>query len=774
MVDATFSSYETGPNASGPVTDETPVQVAPQTANVTTANAGATQAGQANQQDNKQNAYGIGKRLINPLSLYSSYTYQISLYIITPDAWEEFNSSGRKNLKVFNNTTTNEGGTGGAYLIAQSGGVNDDSRRAPGFEFDYYIDNMEITGAAAGEDAGGNGTTVNSNITFNIVEPYGFSFISNLKRAFSAIKTYSNTVNYSERSNPTRDFFIIGIRFLGYDADGNLITRSPLINEPDPTFQRYYDVKLKNLNFKIDGRSVVYRIEAAAAAIDFAAGVSHGMIDRGANNLNGTRVGDICRQLTEKLNADQKRGVDNKSREFANTYEIKFIGEASAIEQSSVVNTADLNKIKWPMALTKDKETVNTNLEIRAQPNSKERMIAFNRETPIIQAISSIIVSSDYLLNGLQSVYENAEGPNPKTSEPDEVPIDSAKRLKWFSIVPSVKQVKFDTKLKDWACHITYNVQTYEIPHLKSAYADKTTPYYGPAKRYEYWYTGQNSEVLRFEQQLNNAYFTSAVSAENATDKTTAGPAEVPVRPDKRTYGDRLGQIGIGREAQNSIPTELVDGAWASTTIEILGDPDFLHNPTPTGTEREKSFNGPDGFTINPSAGQVFIEIKFLEPVDYNHQKGYIEINKNILFWDYPAKIAEQTDGAIVFQLRTVKSKFQSGRFTQTLMCDLYTFSEVEGPKQSEVEAKQREERQNQSDAETKRLQRQSTGLTNSTPVGAGTSPGSRVPGSTNTSDTQVTNSNGVAEDDAAAGGPSTYSPGIVDGSFQDGGRGGP
>ena len=80
----------------------------------------------------------------NPLGEFSSYTYQISLYMITPDAYDLFIASGRQQLNVLNNINASCSG-GGAYLVAQSGGINDtNSTRADGFNFDYYIDNLRM------------------------------------------------------------------------------------------------------------------------------------------------------------------------------------------------------------------------------------------------------------------------------------------------------------------------------------------------------------------------------------------------------------------------------------------------------------------------------------------------------------------------------------------------------------------------------------------------------------------------------------------------------
>jgi hypothetical protein len=98
---------------------------------------GTTQAGSPGVSENS----GVGSRRFNPLSTYSSYTYQLSLYMITPDALDEFNRSGRKDIFMFNGARESVGNESGAYLIAQSGGINNPVTRAPGFEYDYYIDN---------------------------------------------------------------------------------------------------------------------------------------------------------------------------------------------------------------------------------------------------------------------------------------------------------------------------------------------------------------------------------------------------------------------------------------------------------------------------------------------------------------------------------------------------------------------------------------------------------------------------------------------------------
>ena len=96
-----------------------------------------------NSASSRRSSNGPGKRTKNPLGYFTSYNYQLSLYMITPDAYDAFVQSGRKDINVLNNVAGNQ--TAGALLIAQSGGINNtQENRAPGFNFDYYIDNLKI------------------------------------------------------------------------------------------------------------------------------------------------------------------------------------------------------------------------------------------------------------------------------------------------------------------------------------------------------------------------------------------------------------------------------------------------------------------------------------------------------------------------------------------------------------------------------------------------------------------------------------------------------
>ena len=227
---------------------------------------GTTQAGKSGTSSAKRQEQKPTRRLHNPLGDYSSYTHQITLYMITPDAYNAFIESGRKNINAFATAgsvygqESYENSSSGAYIVAQSGGINNtDTHRAPGFELDYYIDNLEISSAIAmGKSSDSDGPTNTIDVKFQIIEPYGFSFISKLKTAQEALLQYvSSLPNVDKNPFADKQTYILGIKFLGYDAQGNLITGN------GKQFDTYYDIKLKDFQFKLDGRTVVYNITAA-------------------------------------------------------------------------------------------------------------------------------------------------------------------------------------------------------------------------------------------------------------------------------------------------------------------------------------------------------------------------------------------------------------------------------------------------------------------------------------------------------------------------------
>ena len=696
-------------SADGERGGETPQQTAPDASGVYNQNSSApttssTQAGDANvpeitiTADRPKKKPGVstgdlpGLRLQNPLSSLSSYTYQITLYMITPDAYKAFIESGRTKIDAITNAVDAqaaaavEAGKAGAYIIAQSGGSNNkDGTRA--FDTDFYIDDLKIKNLLQGPST--QTASNDSKISFNIYEPYGFSLISKLTKASNLLRSASKVKNYDKLGNATRQFFVLGIRFQGYDEAGKVISASDSFHQDNfnvtgdsgGVFERFFDIYINSFKFKIDGKITTYNITAVPISPGVALGVKRGRVDKGAK-VQGKTVNDLLQGdlgLLTTLNEEQKNITacfKNSSESIATEYKLVYLGDAAeTIGKASIVSIADMDKSKWPMGeFIKNIQGVNDGASVKAIPNSTQRSITFANSLSIMQAIQAIITQSSYMENALNTIIVSDTQPDPRPNGNDEKINNKPRTFKWYNLGTEVKVKGFDNNLKDFSYEITYIIQPYETPYIKSPYLNASGKYYGPHKRYDYWYTGKNSEILSYEQTLNNAYFNATLNP-SIDPASSGGGYDIPSSPGKFVNEDKTGKLDVGKQAQNSVLTSLFSpGDYAVAKISINGDPDYLMTESPSSLNRVyRQFYG-KGFTINPNGGQVFIEIDFKEGTDYMNTDGLLDINESILFWNYPKQVRNIVKG-VSYIVREVEHTFSRGRFTQELICNINTFN---------------------------------------------------------------------------------------------------
>lgn len=670
-----------------------------------------------------------GKRLKNPLGQFASYTYQISLYMITPDAFDLFVASGRTNINAFKEAGAGdlvqrgELQKGGTFLVAQSGGINStDPNRAPGFQYDYYIDNLQITTQTAAK-SGGSSTNI-SDIKFTITEPFGFSFISNLRRASDALNTYSSSLGTpaagSVPENPSKQFFILGIRFYGYDQAGALVKPDSSFNgEPlDPAssdgslFEHFYDISITSINFKLDGRMTTYQCEAVQIAPKTAFGVKSGLLIS-EKTPSGPTVGSVLQKLLDGINQEQQKNKGQSILE-ASTYTIVYAPGAEIIRDSSIVSPADLDKSRLPGSTATTTREATASTEGQANnPNTNAKSFSFTAGQPILQCIDQTIKQSNYLRNALTVVYASSKQSDPQKKAPDTITGSNDTPISWYTCSSSVKNGRWDNKQKEWVFDIEYTINVYETPVVDSTYVASTSKYYGPHKRYEYWYTGENSEIISYEQSLDNTWFNVVVAGTDTGNSTTAkalpgtsltGTTQSSQSPTVKSGQDSTGAIGPGLAAQNSYVTSLYDpGSLAQAELTIMGDPDYLIETSTASSVNSvySQFYGTDGFTINANGGQVFIEIDFKEGVDYvssqqfnagtnsQTEAGTFSINDSILFWKYPQSVAPIIQG-ISYQVISVDHTFKGGSFKQHLSCVINDFGDPDakngdGPSSSSI-----------------------------------------------------------------------------------------
>lgn len=618
-------------------------------------------------------------RQSNPLSEFSSSTYKLSLYSITPEAYNSYHAKGKWDKKDL-------------LLIVQSGGIlntpdgNLESKRASGFELDYFIDNLEIETATAGAETGGVSNQLN--FKFQVFEPYGITFPTKL--VANQVKIQQNTQmkrDVKQQIEALQGHMLLTIRFYGYDENGALVDSSKYNDgsysktDAQAAFERSFPIVINKFNFSISNKVTVYDINAKLVNEQVATGIKRGTMpvnveitaETVSEAIGGPNV-DSTNGLLDQLNKLQKKLVEDEKQEFPDEYDVVY-DEISGIENALIVDKS-LNKDKVPMVHVNNAGQVNdrTASQARAQVMRKKRTISFGNGIPIVQAMDQILSQSSYVTDAL--TFKDSEEPEPVSEDEESYTSNpNPKTLAWYIIVPKTEITNYDRLRNDYAYKITYVIKRYEVPYVRSLSHKYVPKYYGPHKRYNYWYTGQNSEVLSYEQTYNLLYFNaSALSSEGATAKTKDGAPNAAM-PGQNA--DPTSLMSGAFEAANSVKTFLYSpGDQLKAKISVLGDPDFLM-PATSGTVSEilRKWYGPD-FTINPNSGQVFIEIVFQQVEDYN-DAGILKPNNDITFWDYPNDLKTLIKG-MVYMVTKVTSRFSKGKFTQDFKTVIPNFNDMQ------------------------------------------------------------------------------------------------
>jgi hypothetical protein len=609
------------------------------------------------------------ENLFNPLRNFSSHTYNISLYALTPDAYNSYVDTG-----VWN--------TSQLELLIQSGGMNSKKKRNKWFEYDFGIDNLEITSILSSKET--SIATVSIDFKFQIHEPFTMTFPT---RVVSLQKELQTTSAIPRRVNQQIEAlhmpFLLVIGFVGYNDLGEIVTdlnTSPSNTSDSSNFSRAFPILFSKFQFRLDNKTTIYDIQAKTLDEQIAFGAKRSIVlnpltisaDTVGSAIGGTDTD--TNGLIDKINqslTDLKGKTEGEEKVAQlDTYKVEFLDDK--IKDSFIVEKDFWTKARAPLQNVKDAKEVNAKLAQAAQRVQRsERQIEVASGTPILMAIDQIIAQSNYVTDSLISMDVESTPATEDGRTVQENP--DPKPFQWYIVIPKIKYklVPFDDKRQEYAFDITYQIKSYDVPYVRSNYIDKTNQYPGPAKIYRYLYTGQNTEVLKYEQQYNMLYFNAIAggSASGIKDVNNTVPAH-PYYSGSDQTGKESGKF----ELQNSIRTDLYSpGDQIKAQIQILGDPDFLipnYGKEPV---------------VDPYQGQIFMEIDFKQVDDYNIttngssrtfvEDGLLKPNNNIRFWDYPSDVEEKAKGKMIYLVMRVVSKFSRGIFTQDLRTVIPNFT---------------------------------------------------------------------------------------------------
>jgi hypothetical protein len=185
----------------------------------------------------------------------------------------------------------------------------------------------------------------------------------------------------------------------------------------------------------------------------------------------------------------------------------------------------------------------------------------------------------------------------------------------------------------------------------------------GRHKSYKYWFTGQNTSVLKFEQKFNSLYKQTFNNPKALTDSNTKNNRNTPGREYQAAVAGSNSQGAEG--LTNSIGASAADYLYSPSDIArceltIVGDPAWLQQgEAATGiSSLNYNFNpfNADG-SINFDAQQIIFDLQWNPGVDYD-LTGTGLANPNV---------SSAPQAIYTYVATEVTSKFSKGRFEQDI-----------------------------------------------------------------------------------------------------------
>lgn len=516
----------------------------------------------------------------NVLHQYASYTYGLSLHLLTADEYNKIVDKGEY--------------TPTKVLIASAGRYNNTPGptqfiRSPYFKEDFYFDGFSLD-TVIGLNAESRSTNAIM-YQFTLIEPYGFTLIDRIINLCNSPEI--DCKNYLDMP------YLLQIDFFGIDDSGQITGAIPNTTKRIPIRLNKMDVKISARGTEYAIRGVPYNhsafdlttvttpgnfeVEAATVAQFFQSNETQGdTTDTSAqresaqgslyvrndgrivgpdgqfvpvNTLNQSLLSiktkrelGLIKSYGTALNNFQKAAFDDGKISVNDRYVFNFIDPEIANSpfttgSISSPKNAGMVSIDSRSGLAKDDNTKKGDLGLNTNSYRPDlRLFQINAGTYIDQVISWVIRNSKWMTDqivipdGVEDVEKYLEDLKQQANQP----------LYWFKIVPSIKLIKFDNIRKVWAREITYHIQKYEVRNVKIAVGpggtagqqDNPKP---PVKSYNYIYTGKNDDILDLDIQFNALYYNALTlyrtSAAKITQLASPGEAEKDENPKTNSIG---------------------------------------------------------------------------------------------------------------------------------------------------------------------------------------------------------------------------------------------
>lgn len=636
----------------------------------------------------------------NSLEEFASYSTLWTLACLTP---KQFN-----NPQSYRNSTSDL-----SNVIFSSGGRFDSQRTRTFFGTpEYFVNNFQMNCLIGTNEKTGNSNAIK--FSFDIFEPYSMGLL------LQSMQNAAINAGYLSYLNDTP--FVLRMDIVGYDELGRVLkTIKP----------KFFILKLTTMKFTVNEGGSIYKVEAIPYNHQgFASAINTSYNDlkiygdkKGKGNvveLLSTGENSLVAVLNrneQKLKAEQRVGIpDQYSIQFpilSSDWYSSAGSPANNNRATQELNTSPPKELTGSAAVLTDPKTLPVNAIGTASLgfdqmsggnplfkrsgdqydsktgvvkrdgmtiDTKLRAFQFGQGQTLTSMINQVILSSDYAKKAI------TEKPSPEGY------------IKWFKLDVQIELLDYDPLVGDYAKKITYRVVPYLIH--QSIFSNPSSAPIGydqlqktVVKEYSYIYTGQNVDVLKFDININNLFFSAsppspenegaktanqdqkAGEKKNKTTKAGSGPAKAVQatqtgrarnKRDPRLLEGYKGGSGEKTTEQNVAETfqrAFISGNSAdlvTVDLEILGDLYWLVD-SGIGNYFSKKASESSQITedgsMNYESGNVYVYLTFKTPADINETTG---------LYDFSIDGKESPFGGI-YRVNMCENTFVDGMFKQKL-----------------------------------------------------------------------------------------------------------
>lgn len=639
----------------------------------------------------------------NDMEQFASYSVLWTLSCLEP---HQFN-----NPKSYRNSTSDL-----KHIVFSSAG-RFDSQRVKTFYGtpEYFVNNFVMTCIIGANEKTGNSNAIK--FSFDIIEPYSMGL---LLQSMQVAAVNAGYLNYLDNAP-----YVLRMDIQGYDENGQIIKSVK---------PKFFTLKVTKISFNVNEGGSTYKFEGIPynhQGFSDVMNISYNDLKISGSSKSGTvaeLLNDGENSLAAVLNRNEKKLVDEGKIGYPDQYEIQFPKTASTWYSSAgsppkndkaTVNPLEIltKPVNGGVSPNKEQSLDNPKNVIGTASLGFDQLSGgnnlFKRANDQYDAKTGVIKRDNMTIDPKARAFQFGQGQS-ITSMINQVVLSSkwAREtidkvtpegyIQWFKIDIQIELKEADPISGDYAKKITFRIVPYYIhqsifSNPNSAPVGYTELLKQVCKEYQYIYTGQNVDVLKFDIQINNLFFTGTNSSpENETSKGAnkdqegvgarrqktaetgkgVGGAAVQAAQAGRARPDRDPKLlkgwkgGSGDKTTEQNVAENFHNAFLSgnsadlvtVDLEILGDPYWLVDSGIANyfaeAPAENSQITNDG-TMNYESGNVYIYLTFKTPADINETTG---------LYDFSVAGKESPFGGI-YRIVQCENTFAEGSWKQKLKC---------------------------------------------------------------------------------------------------------